>query len=194
MVGRMFVPDFFRANQVEVTNIARKKSQSQQVNDAIRFPELRLIDQDGEMRGVVPTSEARRLAEEAGLDLVLVSGNPQNPVARIMDYGKYSYEQAKREREARKNQKTVTVKEVGMKLTTDEHDLNFKLRNAERFLQDGDRVKISIRFRGREMAHQNQGYDVMRDVAERLSDVAEIDRPARMEGRNMVMFLAPHKN
>lgn len=188
------MPDFFVGKTVEVTNIARKKGPSQLINDAIRFPEVRLIDQDGEMRGVVPTSEARRLAEDARLDLVIVSANPDNPVARIMDYGKYSYEQAKREREARKNQKTVTVKEVGMKLTTDDHDLDVKMRNAERFLDDGDRVKISIRFRGREMAHQNQGYDVMRKVAERLADKAKIDRPARMEGRNMVMFLAPHKN
>lgn len=186
-------PIFLWAKTVEVTNIARKKSSSQQINNAIRYPEVRLIDQDGEMRGVIKTAEARRLAEEANMDLVIISANPDNPVARIMDYGKYTYEVSKREREARKNQKTVTVKEVGMKLTTDEHDLQVKLRNAERFLDEGDRVKISIRFRGREMAHQNQGYDVMREVAERLAEKAEIDRPARMEGRNMVMYLAPHK-
>lgn len=178
---------------MEVSKIAKKKKETAQINQAIRYPEVRLLDADNQMLGVVPIEEAQRLANEANLDLVLVAANSDNPVCRIMDYGKYQYEQAKREREARKNQKVVEVKEVGMKLTTDDHDLDFKLRNAERFLDDGDRVKISIRFRGREMAFQSKGYEVMHDVAERLSEKAEIDRPARMEGRNMVMYLAPKK-
>ncbi len=146
------------------------------------------------MLGVVPIEEARRLAEESDLDLVLLSPNPENPVCRIMDYGKYQYEQAKREREAKKRQQVVEVKEVGLKLTTEEHDLAFKVRNAIRFLEDGNRVKVSIRFRGREMAYQTQGYDVMADFARRCEAVATVDRPARVEGRFMVMFLAPRKD
>lgn len=146
------------------------------------------------MVGVVPIEQARQVAEASALDLVLISPNPDNPVCRVMDFGKYQYEQAKREREARKRQQTIEVKEVGMKLTTEEHDLAYKIRNAERFLEDGNRVKVSIRFRGREMAYTNQGYDVMRDVAKRLEDLAVVDRPARVEGRNMVMYLAPRKD
>lgn len=163
------------------------------MNASIRFPRVRLIDADGEMVGVVPTQEARRQAEEAGLDLVLISPNPENPVCRIMDYGKYLFEQAKREKEAKKNQKVMEVKEVGLKLTTEDHDMDFKLRNAERFLKDGNRVKISIRFRGREMTYTNQGFEVMKKVAQKLEDMAQIDRPAKMEGRNMVMYLLPKK-
>ncbi len=146
------------------------------------------------MVGIVPIEQAQQIADASGMDLVLISPNPDNPVCRVMDYGKYQYEQAKRDREARKRQQTIEVKEVGLKLSTEEHDLAYKLRNAERFLGDGNRVKISIRFRGREMAYTNQGYDVMADVAKRLEDIAVIDRPARVEGRNMVMFLAPRKD
>lgn len=177
---------------VEVKNIARQTN-NLQMNEAIRFKQVRLINADGQMVGVVQTSEALRQAEEAGLDLVLISPNPDNPVCKILDYGKYQFEQAKREKEAKKNQKVVEVKEVGLKLTTEEHDLGFKLKNAEKFLKEGNRVKISIRFRGREMAYTNQGFDVMKTVAERLSEVAQVDRPAKVEGRHMVMFLMPKK-
>ncbi len=160
-----------------------------QTNERIRFREVRLIDENGEMIGVIPTAEALRRAKDAGLDLVLMSANPSNPVCKIMDYGKHMFEQSKREKEARRRQKTIEVKEVGLKLSTEEHDLNVKLRNARKFLESGNRVKVSIRFRGREMAYTSQGYDVMNNFAAQLKDIAEVDRAPRVEGRNMNMYL-----
>ncbi len=145
------------------------------------------------MVGMVPIEEALSQAEESDLDLVLISPDPKNPVCKIMDYGKYAYDQAKREREAKRNQKTTTVKEVQLKLTTEDHDLDFKIRNAIRFLKDGDRVKVVIRFRGREMAYREQGYDVMNQFAEACTEVGIVDRPPRSEGRHMIMYLAPRK-
>lgn len=180
--------DFF----MEVKTIARQNN-NPQINGNIRFKMVRLIDASGTMVGVVPIQEALRSAEDSDLDLVLISANPDNPVCRVMDYGKYQFEKAKREKEARKNQKVMEVKEVGLKLTTEEHDLGFKLKNAEKFLRDGNRVKISIRFRGREMAYTSQGYAVMEKVAQRLEEVSQVDRPAKVEGRHMVMFLMPKK-
>ncbi len=146
------------------------------------------------MVGVVQTEDALAQARRTNLDLVLVSPDPKNPVGKIMDYGKYAYDQAKREREARRNQKTTEVKEVQLKLTTEAHDLDFKIRNAIRFLEAGDRVKVVIRFRGREMAHQDQGYDVMKKFAEACSEKGVVDRPPRAEGRHMIMYLAPRKD
>lgn len=161
------------------------------MNEDIRYHQVRLIDADGEMRGVMRTDDAIDMARDMGLDLVLISPNPDNPVARIMDYGKYAFEQSKREREAKRNQKNTSVKEVQVKLTTEEHDFNVKVRNALRFLGNEDRVKVVIRFRGREMSYQNQGYDVMNKFAQTCEGHGRIDRPARMEGRNMVMYMAP---
>lgn len=143
------------------------------------------------MQGIVDTDKARDLAYQQGLDLVLVADNPQNPVARIMDYSKFQFEQSKREREARKNQKKINVKEVQIKLTTEEHDFNVKVRNAHRFLKNEDRVKVVIRFRGREMAYQNQGYAVMEEFAQACEGIGKVDRAPMMEGRHMVMYLAP---
>ncbi len=145
------------------------------------------------MVGVVPIEQALAKAEAAGLDLVLIANNPDNPVCRIMDNGKFLFEKNKREKEAKKKQKVVQVKEVGLKLSTEEHDLAYKVKNAVKFLQDGDRVKVSIRFRGREMAYTSQGYAVMDDFVKKCGDIAQVDRPARVEGRNMVMYLAPKK-
>lgn len=145
------------------------------------------------MVGIVPIEQARQQAEQANQDLVLISPNPDNPVVRIMDYGKYQFEQAKREKEQKKQQKTVEVKGVDIKLTTEEHDLLFKAKNARNFIEAGNRVKLSIRFRGREMAYTSRGYDVMNRFFSRMEDIAEIDRAARMEGRNMVMYIAPKK-
>lgn len=145
------------------------------------------------MVGVVPIQEAQRRAYDKELDLVLISPSPDNPVCKIMDYGKFMFEQEKKKREARKNQKIVNVKEVQLKLTTEAHDFDVKVRNARRFLEAGDRVKVVIRFRGREMAHTEQGYDVMNDVVDAIADVGKVDRPARAEGRNMIMFLSPIK-
>lgn len=145
------------------------------------------------MVGVVPIEIARDRALQTDLDLVLISPNPDNPVCRIMDYGKFQFEQAKREKEQKKQQKTVEVKGVDIKLTTEEHDLQFKAKNARNFLDAGNRVKVSIRFRGREMAYTSRGYDVMKRFYSRLEDIADIDRQAKVEGRNMVMYLAPKK-
>lgn len=176
----------------EECTIAKKKP-TQPINDAIKFPKVRLIDETGEMVGVVSIETARSRAESVEMDLVLISPSPDNPVCRIMDYGKFQFEQAKREKEQRKQQKTVEVKGVDIKLTTEEHDLQFKAKNARNFLEEGNRVKVSIRFRGREMAYTSRGYDVMNRFMSRLEDIAEIDRAARVEGRNMVMYLAPKK-
>ncbi len=151
------------------------------------------MDEDGEMVGVVPAEEAQRRAYDANLDLVLVSPSPDNPVCKIMDYGKFIFEQDKKKREAKRNQKIVNVKEVQLKLTTEEHDFDVKVRNARRFLEAGDRVKVVIRFRGREMAHTDQGYGVMDEFAEAVADIGVVDRAASAEGRNMIMFLAPAK-
>lgn len=145
------------------------------------------------MQGVVTIQSAIARAEANGLDLVLIANNPENPVCRIMDNGKYLFEKAKREKEAKKNQKTVQVKEVGLKLSTEEHDLSYKVKNAVKFLEEGDRVKVSIRFRGREMAYTSQGYAVMEDFVKKCGEIAQVDRPARVEGRNMVMYLSPKK-
>lgn len=171
-----------------------KNKNTVRINEEIRFKELRLIDAEGEMRGIVSLQTALDMAMQAGLDLVLISPNPDNPVARIMDYGKYAFEQSKREREAKKKQKTTSVKEVQIKLTTEEHDFNVKVKNALRFLGNEDRVKVVIRFRGREMSYQNQGYAVMEDFADACREAGTVDRPPRIEGRNMVMYLSPLSN
>ncbi len=173
--------------------IARQNN-GQQINDAIRFKDVRLIESDGSMIGVVAIAEAKKRAEDQDLDLVLISNNPDNPVCKIMDYGKFMFEQAKREKEARKNQKVTEVKELGMKLTTEDHDLNVKTKNACRFLEEGDRVKVLIKFRGREMAYQSQGYALMAKFAQACTEFGQIDKQPKVEGRNMVMYLSPKKN
>ncbi len=151
------------------------------------------MDEEGIMVGVVPIEDAQRRAYDANLDLVLISPSPDNPVCKIMDYGKFIFEQEKKKREAKRNQKVVNIKEIQLKLTTEEHDFDVKVRNARRFLEAGDRVKVVIRFRGREMAHTDQGYGVMDEFAEAVSDIGVIDRASSAEGRNMIMFLAPAK-
>ena len=173
-------------------HIARQAG-GQLLNDAIRFKEVRLIESDGNMVGVVPIAEARKRAEDQDLDLVLIANNAENPVCRIMDYGKFLFEQSKREKEARKSQKVTEVKEIGMRLTTEEHDLNVKTKNACRFLSEGDRVKVLIKYRGREMAYQSQGYAVMHKFADACTEFGQIDKAPKVEGRNMVMFLSPKK-
>lgn len=171
-----------------------KQNSGPLVNQSIRLPKVRLIDSDGEMAGVMSADEARRKAEEQGLDLVLIAPQAEVPVCKIMDYGKFMFEQSKKEREAKKNQKVTSVKEVGLKLTTEEHDLGYKTKNACRFLKEGDRVKVVIKYRGREMAYTHRGYDVMKQFAEACSEFGQVDREPKVEGRNMVMFLAPRKN
>ena len=162
-----------------------------QINEQIRDSEVRLIGSDGEQLGVVPTREAQRLADEKELDLVKIAPTATPPVCRIMDYGKYRFEQSKREKEARKNQHIVELKEVRLSLNLDVADFNTKAKHALRFLQEGNKVKVSIRFRGREMGHPEIGLETMKRFAEVCSEVAAVEKPAKMEGRNMLMFLAP---
>ena len=174
--------------------IIGKQNSGLLINEEIRFQKVRLIESDGSMIGVVPIAEARKRAEDQDLDLVLIAPQADNPVCKIMNYGKYMFELAKKEREAKKNQKVTEVKEVGLKLTTEEHDLEYKTKNACRFLQDGDRVKVVLKFRGREMAYTSRGYDVMKQFLEACKEFGQVDRDPKVEGRNMIMFLAPRKN
>ena len=162
-----------------------------QINEEIREREVRLIDDEGEQLGVVDTKRAMEIAIEKNLDLVKVAPTAKPPVCKIMDYGKYKYEQSKREKEARKNQKIINVKEVRLTPNIDIHDLDVKARMAIRFLQSGDKVKVSVRFRGREMGHTQIGREVLKNFAVLTDDVGIIEKPAKLEGRNMVMHLAP---
>ncbi|MGE7365609.1 translation initiation factor IF-3 [Desemzia incerta] len=161
------------------------------LNENIRAHELRVIGSDGEQIGVISKSEALKIAEEANLDLLVVSPNAKPPVARVMDYGKYQYEQQKKEREARKNQKTISVKEVRLSPTIDIGDFNTKLRNARKFLEKGDKVKASIRFKGRAITHKEIGKEVLDRFYKEVADIAVLETAAKMEGRSMFMMLAP---
>ncbi|MDE1548646.1 translation initiation factor IF-3 [Jeotgalibaca caeni] len=161
------------------------------VNDGIRAREIRVIGSNGEQIGVKTKVDAIRLAEAENLDLVLVSPNANPPVARIMDYGKYRFEQQKREREVRKNQKVVNIKEVRLSPSIDENDFQTKLRSARKFLENGDKLKASIRFRGRAITHKEIGQKVLDRLASELSDISSIETHPRMDGRSMFLMLAP---
>ncbi len=161
------------------------------VNERIRISPVRLIDETGEQIGILPTDEARAMAVEQGLDLVEVAPNSRPPVCRIMDYGKYKYEQARKNREAKKKQHTVTVKEIKMRPKIETHDFDFKLRHARRFLEEGDKVKFTLRFRGREMTHPELGERVLIRVKEELAELATIESDVKREGRQMTMLMAP---
>ena len=152
-----------------------------------------MIDEEGEQLGIVPTRQAMDIARERGLDLVEVAPNAIPPVCRLMDYGKYRYEQSRKERESRKHQKTVELKEVRMKPGIDDHDLQTKARLAHRFLEDGDKVKVTVQFRGRQMAHPDLGRDVLLQLAEQLNTLGAVEQPPHLEGRNMTMILSPKK-
>ena len=154
---------------------------------------MRLIDEQGTQLGVMPTAEALRIAREREIDLVEVAPNADPPVCRLMDYGKYLYERSKREREARKAQKQTEVKEIRLRPKTGEHDIAYKIRDARRFLKKGAKVKVRIRFRGREITHPEVAKELLDRIAEELSDVAVVEQPGRMEGRTMLMILAPNK-
>jgi translation initiation factor IF-3 len=164
------------------------------VNEEIREREIRLIDSDGEQLGIVPTKKAIDLAESKQLDLVMISPQGKPPVCKIMDYSKHIYEITKREKEARKNQKVINVKEIRFSPNIEEHDLNVKAKNAERFLNDGDKVKVTVRFRGREADYSGQGQKLLSQFAEKLKDSGDIEKPAKLEGRNMIMILKPKKD
>lgn len=166
-------------------------SRDLRVNGQIRVREVRVIDQDGEQLGILQTRDALALAQERDLDLVEVAPNAKPPVCRIMDYGKFRYEQSKREREARRRQKVFTLKEVRMSPKIDTHDLQIKLRQAQRFLQDGDKVKLTVRFRGREIVHADLARQKLTELAKELNTLATVERAPRLEGRQMIMILAP---
>ncbi len=161
------------------------------MNEAIRAPQVRCIDPDGEQLGVLDTREAISKAEDFGLDLVEVQPNVEPPVCKILDYGKYKYEAQKRANEARKKQKIIEVKEIKLRPNIDEHDYQVKMRNVVKFLSGGDKVKVTLRFRGREMAHQELGANVLTRVREETEEIAKIEAMPKMEGRQMIMVLAP---
>ena len=161
------------------------------MNDRIRCPEVRLIGAEGENVGVVSPERALELAENAGLDLVEISPNAEPPVCKIMDFGKYKYEQQKRESEARKKQKIIEIKEIKFRPGTDTHDYDVKMRNVFKFLENGDKVKITLRFRGREMAHLNLGRELLERVAEDVQEIGKVENMPKMEGRQMTMMIGP---
>ena len=159
------------------------------INGQIRDKEVRVISESGEQLGIMSAMEAQKLADEAGLDLVKIAPTAKPPVCRIVDYGKFKYEQARKEKEAKKKQKTIEIKEIRMSPNIDTNDLNTKISAARKFLEKGDRVKVTIRFRGRELAHMNDNKYILDDFAEALSDVATVEKPAKVEGRTLTMFL-----
>lgn len=163
------------------------------INEQIRDKEVRLIGENGEQLGIMSSREAMRLAEEAGLDLVKIAPTAKPPVCKIVDYGKFKYEQTRKEKEAKKKQKTIEIKEIRLSPNIDTNDLNTKMNAARKFLGKGDRVKVTLRFRGREMAHMANSKHILDDFAENLSDIATIEKEPKVEGRSMTMFLAEKK-
>ncbi|WP_297519209.1 translation initiation factor IF-3 [uncultured Clostridium sp.] len=163
------------------------------MNDDIRVKEVRAIAVNGDQLGIMDTRDIKRMAEELDLDLVMISPNAQPPVCKIMDYGKQIYEQAKKEKEARKNQKIVTLKEIRVSPTIEENDISIKAKNAKKFLTAGDKVKITVRFRGREAEHSFIGRRILEKFITILEEYSVIEKPARLEGRNMILILAPKK-
>ena len=161
------------------------------VNEEIRVPQVQLIDQDGVNRGELPIREALAIAQEAGLDLVEVAPNANPPVCKILDYGKFKYESQKKAAEARKKQRTIEVKEIKMRPMIDDHDYDVKMRSIRRFFEEGDKVKVTLRFRGREMAHQDLGLRLLDRVRAELSELSKVEQEPKLEGRQMVMVLAP---
>ncbi len=165
-----------------------------QINEEIRDKEVRVIDSDGGQLGIMSAAQALEKAAAKNLDLVKIAPQAVPPVCKIMDYGKYRFEQAKREKEARKNQHVVDIKEVRLSLNIDTHDFNTKLTHTQKFIKSGDKVKVSIRFRGREMGHPELGTEIMDKFAEACQEFAVVEKPAKLEGRSMLMFLAPKPN
>ena len=165
-----------------------------QINEEIRDSEIRLISATGEQLGIMSAAQAQHIADEQGLDLVKISPQAKPPVCKLMDYGKFRFEQGKREKEARKNQHVVEIKEVRMSPGIDVGDFNTKLKNAQKFIADGNRVKVSVRFRGREMAHQEFGLRQLERVKADLEELGQVEQMPKMEGRQMIMVIAPKKN
>lgn len=180
-------PFFYWEKLMEVITISKEL----RVNEQIRCREIRVIDEQGSQIGVMNPRDAMKLADEKGLDLVEVSPGAKPPVCRIMDYGKYRYEQNKKERETRKNQKVISIKEVKLRPNIEDHDFNTKVRNAAKFLAAGDKVKVTIMFRGREVTRPEAGKELCDRVAQEVADVAKVEKEAKVEGRNMTMMLVP---
>ena len=162
-----------------------------QINEEITDKEVRLISNDGEQLGIVSAAQAQKLAAEKNLDLVKIAPQAKPPVCKIMDYGKYRFEQSKREKEAKKNQRVIEIKEILLSPNIDVHDFDTKVGHARKFLTAGNKIKVSIRFRGREMTHTDLGLSIMAQFAEKCADIAAVEKPAKLEGRQMLMFLAP---
>lgn len=162
-----------------------------QINDDIRDKEVRLIDDEGNQLGIMSTEDAMKIAYEKDLDLVKIAPGSNPPVCKIMDYGKFRFEQSKRDKEARKNQHVVEIKEIRMSPKIDTNDFNVKLRNGQKFLNEGNRLKVTIRFRGREMAHTDIGANLLKKFAEECDEIAAMDKNPKLEGRHMSMFLSP---
>jgi len=173
--------------QTEVLNISVKELL---INEAIRDKEIRVIGADGSQLGIMSARDAQQIANEQNLDLVKIAPQATPPVCRIMDYGKYRFEQAKREKEARKNQRIIEIKEIRLSLNIDVGDLNTKVKQATKFLKEGNKLKVSIRFRGREMAHPELGREVMDRFAEQMAEYGTVEKPPKLEGRHMLMFIA----
>jgi len=182
-------PDFLLI--LGVLDIATEKPH--RINGEIRVPEVRLIGVEGEQLGVVKTADALLLSEQHEVDLVEIAPNAEPPVCRLMDYGKFKYQEQKRQQEARSKQKIIQVKEVKFRPGTDEGDYQVKLRNARRFLEDGDKVKVTLRFRGREMAHQELGMRVLERVRDDMGELCQVESMPKLEGRQMIMVLSPKK-
>ena len=161
------------------------------INEEIRDREVRVVDQNGEQLGVMSSRDALALAEERQLDLVKIAPQARPPVCKLMDYGKYRFEQSKKEREFRKNQKVITVKEVRLSATIEDHDIDVKFKNAVKFLKEGNKVKVTIRFRGRQITHSEIGRQIMNEFAERIKEYGTVDKAPQIEGRNMSMFISP---
>ena len=170
---------------------AIQKQQRVRINEQIKVPEVRLIGPDGQQIGVMPTREALAFAAEAHQDLVEVAPQAAPPVCRVMDYGKFKYQQSKKQQEARRRQTIIQVKEIKVRPKIEEHDMAFKLRNAVRFLGEGDKVKISVIFRGREIAHTDRGFKILTQMSEALTEVGTVEQAPRLEGRNMSMIVTP---
>jgi translation initiation factor IF-3 len=189
----MSVLFIYREHRRITTHLVRRcfaiANKELQINEEIRDKEVRVIGADGEQLGIMSSRDAYNMAQEKSLDLVKIAPQAQPPVCRIMDYGKYRFEQAKREKESRKNQKTIEVKETRLSLNIDTHDFDTKVNQTKKFLASGNRVKVSIRFRGREMAHSQLGYGIMQRFAEACADAGNVEKPAKLEGRSMIMFM-----
>ena len=184
----VFLPSLFYLIFRRCFNISK---QEQQINEEIRDKEIRVISDDGEQLGIMSAAEALKIAESRNLDLVKIAPMAKPPVCKIMDYGKFRFEKAKKEKEAKKNQKTIEIKEIRLSLNIDTHDFDTKINHAKKFIASGNKVKVSIRFRGREMAHPELGLVIMNRCAEACAECASVEKPAKLEGRQMLMFLAP---